>query len=200
MARRTFFSFHYKPDVHRAWNVRNSWVTKVAQDGRKSAGFFDSSVFEAAQRTDDDSLKRLLRDGLKNTSVTCVLVGAQTTLRRWVRYEILRSFVCGNGLFAVHIHTMKNLQGQTSTKGGNPFDDLAFEVAGDRVRFREYMTSGWEYSGDLTSMPANDLRYDIGTMTNHTFSSLFPTYNWSGDNGRDNLGDWIEEAALVAGR
>lgn len=29
MARRTFFSFHYKPDVTRAWIVRNSWVTKV---------------------------------------------------------------------------------------------------------------------------------------------------------------------------
>lgn len=28
MARRTFFSFHYKPDVWRAWNVRNCWVVK----------------------------------------------------------------------------------------------------------------------------------------------------------------------------
>ena len=42
MARRTFFSFHYKPDVSRAWVVRNSWVTKVAQGEREDAGFFDS--------------------------------------------------------------------------------------------------------------------------------------------------------------
>ena len=47
LARRTFFSFQYKPDVTRAWNVRNSWVTKVAQGSREDAGFFDSSVFEA---------------------------------------------------------------------------------------------------------------------------------------------------------
>ena len=44
MARRTFFTFHYKPDVTRAWVVRNSWVPKVAQGTREGAGFFDSCV------------------------------------------------------------------------------------------------------------------------------------------------------------
>ena len=38
MARHTFFSFHYKPDVRRAWVVRNSWVTKVARGEREDAG------------------------------------------------------------------------------------------------------------------------------------------------------------------
>jgi hypothetical protein len=52
MARRTFFSFHYKPDVFRANVVKYSWVTKDRED----AGFFDSSAFEKAQRTDDDTL------------------------------------------------------------------------------------------------------------------------------------------------
>jgi MTH538 TIR-like domain (DUF1863) len=81
MARRTFFSFHYKPDVTRAWVVRNSWVMKFAQGERDDARFFDSSVFEAAQRESDEVLKRFLRDGLKNTTVTCVLVGSETALR-----------------------------------------------------------------------------------------------------------------------
>src|ERR1700722_2673462 len=98
VARRTFFSFHYKPDVTRAWVVRNSWVTKVAQGDRDDAGFFDSSVFEAAQRETDEVLKRFLRQGRENTTVTCVLVGSETTVRRWVRYEIFQSFIRGNGL------------------------------------------------------------------------------------------------------
>jgi len=110
MARRTFFSFHYKPDVSRAWIVRNSWVTKVAQGTREDAGFFDSSVFEASQREGDDALKRFLREGLSNTTVTCVLVGAETCLRRWVRYEIFRSFMRGNGLLAIRIHSLGSLQ------------------------------------------------------------------------------------------
>src|SRR5580704_536578 len=105
MARRTFFSFHYKPDVSRAWVVRNSWVTKLAQGEREDAGFFDSSVFEAKERESDDVLKRFLREGLNNTTVTCVLVGEQTALRRWVRYEVLRSFMRGNGLLGIKIHS-----------------------------------------------------------------------------------------------
>ena len=66
MARRTFFSFHYKPDIWRAMNVRNSWVVT---DDQADRGFFDSSVFEATRRESEDALKRFLREGLANTSV-----------------------------------------------------------------------------------------------------------------------------------
>ena len=99
--RRTFFSFHYAPDVWRAWNVRNSWVV---QNEKNSEGFFDGSVFEASQKESDDVLKAFLRKGLENTSVTCVLAGASTWSRRWVRYEIARSVVKGNGLLLSLIH------------------------------------------------------------------------------------------------
>jgi hypothetical protein len=200
MARRTFFSFHYKPDVLRSWVVRNSWVTKVVQEGRESAGFFDSSVFEASQRESDEALKRFLRDGLKNTSVTCVLVGEHTALRRWVRYEIMRSFICGNGLLAVKINTIPAMKSPATPAGANPFDCIAFTVEDDRVRFRELMTSGWQYAQDVGSMPRNEVRYDIGSMTNHTFACIFPIYDWDADNGTMNLGDWIETAARHAGR
>ena len=200
MARRTFFSFHYKADVTRAWVVRNSWVTKVTQGEREDAGFFDSSVFEVAQREGDDVLKRFLREGLKNTTVTGVLVGAQTTLRRWVRYEIFRTFSRGNGLFGVRIHTIAGFDKMQSAKGPNPFDDLAFAVDSDQVRFKEYMTNGWQFAQDVGSMPLTDVPYSLGAMTNHTFSCLFPIYDWDADNGYKNLGDWIELAASQAGR
>src|ERR1700739_2120311 len=194
MARRTFFSFHYKPDVTRAWVVRNSWVTKMAQGEREDAGFFDSSVFEAAQRKSDDVLKRFLRDGLKNTTVTAVLVGAQTTLRWWVRYEIFRSFVRGNGLFAVRIHSIAGFNKLPSAIGPNPFDDVAFAVHGDQVRFKEYMTTGWQLARDVGSMPLSDVAYQLGSLTNHTFACLFPIYDWDTGDGYTNLGEWIEDA------
>lgn len=200
MARRTFFSFHYKPDVSRAWVVRNSWVTKVTQGEREDAGFFDSSVFEAAQRDGDDALKRFLQEGLKNTTVTVVLVGTQTTLRRWVRYEIFRSFMRGNGLLAVRIHTIADFNRQQSAKGPNPFDDLAFTVDGERVRFKEYMINGWQFAQDIGSMQFTDVSYDLRSMRNHKLSCLFPIYDWASDKGYNNLGDWIEAAAEQAGR
>ena len=46
MARKTFFSFHFKQDNWRASQVRNSWVT---QD-RKAAGFFDSAEWEEEKK------------------------------------------------------------------------------------------------------------------------------------------------------
>lgn len=200
MARRTFFSFHYKPDVSRAWVVRNSWVTKVAQGERDDAGFFDSSVFEAEQRESDDVLKRFLREGLKNSTVTCVLVGAETALRRWVRYEIFRSFMRGNGLLAVRIHTIAGLNSPATTAGSDPFAALAFSVDGDQVRFKEYKTTGWKPAQDVGSMPLNDVAYNLGDKTNHTFSTLFPIYDWNTDDGFNKLGGWIETAARKAGR
>ena len=200
MARRTFFSFHYKPDITRAWVVRNSWVTRVAQGDREDAGFFDSSVFEAAKRESDDALKRFLREGLRNTSVTCVLVGAETNLRRWVRYEIFRSFMRGNGLLAVRIHPIGALNSPATAAGANPFDNLAFAVDGNQLRFREYMSTGWQFARDVGSMPLNELAYNLGGRTNHTFATMFPIYEWDRADGYNNLGTWIETAAKQAGR
>jgi antiphage defense system Thoeris ThsB-like protein len=196
MARRTFFSFHYQPDVSRAWIVRNSWMTKPDRD---DAGFFDSSVFECKQRESDDVLKRFLRDGLGNTSVTCVLVGAETTLRRWVRYELFQSFIRGNGILAARIHGLANLDRKLSAAGSNPLADIAFLVDGDRLRFKEYMTSGWQYARDVGSMPLSDVAYDLGSRTNHTFSSMFPIYDYVEQDGYKNIGTWIDDAAGVAG-
>jgi hypothetical protein len=31
-------------------------------------------------------------------------------------------------------------------------------------------------------------------------SDIYPTYDWVNDNGRDNIGDWIEAATKNAGR
>ena len=200
MARRTFFSFHYRPDVTRAYVVRNSWVTRAVHGDREGAGFFDGSVFEANQREDPESLKRFLREGLGNTSVTCVLVGAETCLRRWVRYEILRSFITGNGLLAVRVHGIESLHTAASAEGVNPFDCLAFNVTGDNVSFKELMVSGWKPALDVGSMQLRAVAYSLKGMNNHTLSHLFPIYDWTVDRGYDNISSWIETAALMAGR
>lgn len=200
MARHTFFSFHYKPDVSRAWVARNSWVTKVAQGEREDAGFFDKSVFEATQKTSDDALKRFLKDGLRNTTVTCVLVGEETALRRWVRYELFQSFIRGNGILAVRIHSIGSIHSPATVAGANPLDYLAFTVSGDKMTFRETKTSGWTLSDDVGPVPLRDISYELGGRENHTFSTMFSIYDWEADKGYDNLGSWIKLAADKAGR
>ena len=87
MARRVFFSFHYEIDVWRAGIVRNSHVV----EGTAAAGFQDASLWEEAKKKGDEALKRLIKAGLEGTTVTAVLIGAETASRKWVDYEIQQS-------------------------------------------------------------------------------------------------------------
>ena len=68
MARRVFFSFHYKNDVWRANQVRNSWVTQ----GKEAAGFIDSAEFEKIKENGDKAVENWIDEQLKGTSVTVV--------------------------------------------------------------------------------------------------------------------------------
>jgi hypothetical protein len=72
--RRTFFSFHYERDVWRASIIRNTGIV----DAQAAAGWSDASIWEEAKRKGDDAIRSLIKSGLANTSVTVVLIGAQT--------------------------------------------------------------------------------------------------------------------------
>jgi len=109
MARRIFFSFHYERDVWRANQVRNSWVTKP---DREAAGFIDSVEFEKLRKQGDEAVKRWINSQLEGTSVTVVLIGAETSEREWVKYEIKKSYERGNGILGMYIHKLKDQNGK----------------------------------------------------------------------------------------
>jgi len=121
MARRVFFSFHYDRDIVRVSQVRNSWVTK----GRETAGFWDAASWESVKRGGDAAIKRWIENQLDGTSVTVVLIGAQTATRKYVLYEIERSLELGKGLLGVRIHGLKDFNGQTDYTGPNPFEQFS---------------------------------------------------------------------------
>lgn len=141
MARRVFFAFHYERDIWRASQVRNSWVTKP---DRESAGFWDAAEWEKIKKQGDDAIKRWIKDQLKGTSVTAVLIGAETSKREWVKYEIIESYNRGNGLLGIYIHNIKDRNGYADTKGNNPFNYIYIEQNGKKVYFSEiYPTYDW---------------------------------------------------------
>jgi len=197
MARRTFFSFHYTRDVTRAQVVKNSWVSKP---NRENAGFFDGSVIENRRREGGDALKNFLTSALEGASVTCVLIGAETFLRPWVRYEMVRSFQQGKGLVGIRIHDIKNFEKETAAAGPNPFDYVAYRAENDRVYWQEKNGEQWTRYDAVPSMALADVAYDIGERKHHTFSTLFRVHSWVADNGYENLGSWVEAAATQAGR
>lgn len=158
MVRRVFFSFHYERDIWRAAQVRNSWVTKPDRD---AAGFWDAAEWENVKKQGDAAIKRWIDKQLDGTSVTVVLIGAETSSRKWVRYEIEKSHEKGNGIIGIRIHKLKDQDGRTDATGDTDFGKIDGE---------------------------------------HDFSDLYRTYDWADDRGYDNIGDWIERAALIAGR
>jgi hypothetical protein len=116
MARRVFFSFHYERDVWRVNVVRNSGVV----EGVSAAGFQDASLWEEAKRQGDAAVKRLIDRGLGGTSVTVILIGAETASRRYVSYEIEQSIAQGNGILGIRINAIKDQNGQTDPMGPVP--------------------------------------------------------------------------------
>lgn len=198
--RRTFFSFHYLPDVWRAWNVRNCWVVKP--EDQISSGFFDSSVFEASKKESDDSLKAFLREGVKNTSVTCVLTGTDTWSRRWVRYEIARSVVKGNGLLTVYIHGVKDKAGTFAVKGADPLAQMGVYKTDNGIYLAEWKGGKWVKYDDYTlPIPESDLWFTTPKDTNVVqLSNHCMSYDFTAQNGRQNIGGWIDTAAGLAGR
>ena len=201
--RRVFFSFHYQEDHHRANTVRTSWVY-LNDDNRIPYGFYDASIWETSKRESEESLKTLIRNEIENTSVTCILTGRETFQRPWVRYEIARSVIKGNGLLSVHINGLGNEYGYVSTPGPDPLDFMGlYKRASDgRISLIERDSFGrWvDYS-----------RYTLGISLPSGWPAPFPNiptplsqysdcYDYINNYGQLYLPTWLQTAAKKAGR
>ena len=198
--RRVFFSFHYQNDVWRVNQVRQSWRYNH-EDTRESEGFFDGSIWESSKRTGPESLKSLIREGIKNTSVTCILAGSQTYERRWVRYEIARSVVKKNGLLTVRIDRMRNQQGSVSNEGPNPLDYMGVYNTGQGIRLAEFSGGKWikyqDYTQSVELPPTWTRPHDTKVIKLSTFAGL---YCYKSHNGGANFSSWVSQAASDVGR
>jgi MTH538 TIR-like domain (DUF1863) len=131
MSRRVFFSFHYQRDIWRANVIRNSGMI----EGVSAAGFADASLWEETKKKGDAAIKALIDRGLDGTSVTVVLIGAQTASRKYVDYEVRQSLTRGNGLLGIRVDSIKDQNGQLDSPGAVP---AALAQAGVLVYSWEY--------------------------------------------------------------
>ena len=149
MARHCFFSFHYQRDIFRVSQVRNSWVTQ----GNTVAGFWDSANWEKVLRQGPNAIENWIENQLKGTSVIIVLIGTETAQRKYVKHEISRSYALGKGMLGIYIHNCKNQNGQTSTKGENPFSKFHVEERGKKIILSEiYPTYDWVTGSGYTNL------------------------------------------------
>ena len=126
MARRIFYSFHYDSDNWRASMVRNIGVI----DGNRPATDND---WEDVKKGGDKAIKKWIGDQMHGRSCTVVLVGTNTAGRKWINYEIVKSWDDRMGVVGVHIHGLKDVDGKVSTKGRNPFDAINYGNSGKKL-------------------------------------------------------------------
>ena len=161
MARRAFFSFHYEPDNQRAAQVRNMGMV----DGNVPVSDND---WEAITKGGESAIKNWIDGQLSGKPCTIVLIGANTAGRKWINYEIEKSWNDYKGLVGVYIHNLKDLSEAQSTKGRNPF--ATFTMDRDNAKLSSIVKA-----------------YDP------FYSSSTGVYNHI----EDNLSDWVEEAISI---
>jgi len=119
MARKVFYSFHYIPDCWRAAQVRNMGVI----EGNQPASDND---WETIANAGDASIERWINNQLLGRICTIVLVGQKTAGRKWINYEIEKSWKLGLGILGINIHNLKDSMQNQSPRGENPFDRFNF--------------------------------------------------------------------------
>ncbi|MCK1417665.1 TIR domain-containing protein [Bradyrhizobium sp. CW4] len=126
MARKCFYSFHFKPDNSRASQVRNIGVIEGNQP-------VSDNDWEAVKKGGDEAIKKWIEAQMKGRPCAVILVGNATANRKWINYEIIKAWDSGLGVVGIHVHGLKDLDGNTAIKGNNPFDYIGFGNTGKKL-------------------------------------------------------------------
>jgi hypothetical protein len=125
MARRCFYSFHYQPDNWRASTVRQIG----AIEGNRPASDNDWETI-AHGPNHEERVQRWISNQINGRSCTVVLVGSGTAGRKWINYEVIKSWNDGLGVVGIRIHGLKDRFGGTSAPGDDPFDSITHGPSG----------------------------------------------------------------------
>ena len=160
MARRVFFSFYYKPDNWRASQVRNIG----AIEGNRPASDND---WESITSKGDAAIKKWIAEQMSGRSCSILLIGTNTSGRKWINYEIEKTWNDGKGLVGIYAHNLKDKDGKQSNKGSNPF---------------------WNVNADDGKRLSSIVK---------AYDPPYSTSTYVYDHIKKNIEDWIEEAIKI---
>ena len=131
MARKCFYSFHYKPDNWRVAQVKNMG----AVEGQE---IVSGNAWEEVKKGGDAAIQKWIDDNLYGRFCVIVLVGATTARRRWVKYEIKKGWDEGKGVLGVRIHNLLDREQKKTAPGADPF--VGFTVGKDKKPLSTWVT------------------------------------------------------------
>lgn len=124
MAKKCFLSFYYDEDNWRVSQVKNMGAVEEQP-------ILTANKWEEIKKKGDDAIKDWIESNMRGKECLIVLVGAHTSSRRWVKYEVRRACERGLGVLGIYIHNLKDVAGNQSAKGTDPFENVS--VNGERI-------------------------------------------------------------------
>lgn len=124
--RNVFYSFHYQPDSQRAAKIRNIGVIEGNAPAR-------DNDWETVTKGGDAAIERWIAAQMKGRSCTVLLVGQNTANRKWINYEIIRSWNEGMGIVGININGITDLNNNVTSKGSNPFGYIDHAGTGNKL-------------------------------------------------------------------
>ena len=112
--KRVFLSFHYKNDNWRVQQIKN--IGSIEEQPLLSY-----NEWEEIKRGGDDAIKRWINSQMDGKSCTVVLIGSDSANRKWINYEITRTWDNHKPLVGLYIHKLLDASRAQATKGENPF-------------------------------------------------------------------------------
>ena len=107
MARKCFYSFHYIPDNWRVSIIRNIGTV----EGNKPASDND---WETITKGGAKKIKAWISAQMSGRTCTVILAGSNTANRKWINYEIIKSWNNGLGVLVIFIHKISDINGNQS--------------------------------------------------------------------------------------
>ena len=144
-----------------------------------------------------------------------MLVGTHTWNRPWVRYEIARAVIEKKGLVAVHINGLRYHKRLTADANGeNPLGYMGvgcpklgtyylYERIGRPVVQYGQLVMQWRWEKySRYTVPVSVPKYMQAPTEGKVvpLSAVTVSYDYVGGKGHENIGCWIDMAALRAGR
>jgi hypothetical protein len=117
LARKVFYSFHFKPDNWRTAQVRNF-------GSLEGNPVLSDNDWEQVKAGGPAAIQKWIDEQMKGRPCVIVLIGAETAGRPWIRYEIEKAWIDGRGLCGIHIHKLLDQNGIPSAEGRNPFSGV----------------------------------------------------------------------------
>jgi hypothetical protein len=148
--RRVFFSFNYEKDSFRAKQAYESWMSRLDRD---AGGYVEEAVWEELKNQGEKAIKDWINKEMQETTVTIVLIGAETDKDPYVDFAIQKTFQRKQGLVGVYVHNMKDHQENKGSLGQNPLDKYYIKKGEERVYLSKiYPTYEWINDSGYTNL------------------------------------------------